>query len=117
MPISFKYSYPQTRVIVDAMERFIQHPSNPGVQQLTFSLYKNHNTAKILIGMTPSGAVLFVSKAYCGSISDRELFIVSGITDKLDMGDSVIVDKGFNVADILSAKGISLNVLPRKNSD
>ena len=44
MPNAFKDSYPTTRCIIDATEIFIQTPSNPQAQQLTFSSYKNHNT-------------------------------------------------------------------------
>ena len=73
-------------------------------QQLTFSLYKNHNTAKALAGITPCGTFSFISPLYGGSISDRQLFIESGLIDKLDTGDA---DRGFNIADLLSSKGDS----------
>ena len=117
MPPAFKNYYPNTRVILDATEIFIQRPSDPNSQQVTFSSYKNHNTAKALIGITPSGAVSFISKLYGGSISDRELFIESSILDKLDTGDSVMVDEGFNVADILDSRSMKLTIPPRKSSD
>ena len=70
MPKSFKESYPNTRCIIDATEIFIQQPSSPTAQQLTYSTYKNHNTLKALIGITPSGAISFISKLYGGCISD-----------------------------------------------
>ena len=37
---------------------------------MTFSNYKNTNTFKGLIGITPTGDVSFVSHLYSGSISD-----------------------------------------------
>ena len=37
MPIIFRTLYPKTRCIIDATEIFIQMPSNPIAQQLTFS--------------------------------------------------------------------------------
>lgn len=77
MPNQFKVQYPNTRIIIDATEIYIQRPSDPYAQQLTFSSYKNHNTAKALAGITPSGAFSFVSPLYGGSISDRELFVQS----------------------------------------
>ena len=49
MPSCFK-DYPTTRVVIDATETFIEQPSSPMTQQLTFSSYKNHNTFKALIG-------------------------------------------------------------------
>ena len=98
MPQSFKENYLTTRCIIDATEIFIQAPSNPQAQQLTFSSYKNHNT---LIVVTSSGAILFVSKLYGGNISDRQLTIKCGLLDHLESGDSVMADCGFTIADIL----------------
>lgn len=117
MPKEFKMFYPNTRVIIDATEIFIQRPSDPLTQQVTFSSYKNHNTAKALIGITPSGSVSFISRLYGGSISDRSLFLVSSILDKMDIGDSVMADRGFNIADILDVRGMKLNAPPRKSGE
>ena len=117
MPQCFKESYPSTRCIVDATEIFIQQPSSPVAQQLTFSSYKNHNTFKAIVGITPSGAVSFISDIYGGTISDRELTEKCGILQKLEPGDSVMADKGFTIADILEPIGVSLNIPPRKLQD
>ena len=73
MPKCFKEKYPHTRVIVDATEIFVEQPAVKELQQLTFSKDKNHNTFKGLIGISPSGAVMFISDLYSGSISDKEL--------------------------------------------
>ena len=54
MPSVFKDLYPTTRVIIDATEIFVEVPSLPELQQMTFSTYKNHNTFKALIGISPS---------------------------------------------------------------
>ena len=83
---------------------FIQRATDPNSQQLTFSSYKNHNTAKALAGNTPSGAFSFISPLYGGSISDRELFVTSLLMEKLESGDVIMADKGFNVADILEGQ-------------
>ena len=37
-----------------------------------FSSYKNHTTLKGLVGISPEGAITFVSQLYTESISDRE---------------------------------------------
>ena len=116
MPTQFKTLYPNTRIIIDATEIFIQRPTSPNAQQLTFSSSKNHNTAKALAGITPSGAFSFITPLYGGSISDRELFVTSGLLEKLEPGDAIMADKGFNIADILESRGISLNIPPRKNN-
>ena len=57
MPSSFK-DYPTTRIVIDATEIFIEQPSSLVDQQLMFSSYKNHNTLKAVIGITPSGAII-----------------------------------------------------------
>ena len=73
MPYQFENLYPSTRCIIDATEIYIQMPSNPSAQQLTFSSYKNYNTVKSLIAITPSGSISFVSDLYGGNISDKKL--------------------------------------------
>ena len=117
MPQAFKDIYPTTRCIIDATEIFIQTPSNPQAQQLTFSSYKNHNTLKSLVAITPSGGVCFVSKLYGGNISDRELTERCGILSLLEPGDSIMADRGFTIADLLELKGVALNIPPMKTSD
>ena len=112
MPESFKKEYPNTRIIIDATEFPVERPSSLLVQACTFSAYKNKNTVKVLIGVTPSGAISFVSEAYEGSISDRKLVEVSGLLDKLEPGDEVMADKGFTIHYLLIPRGIRLNIPP-----
>lgn len=109
MPQVFKDRYPTTRVIIDATEVFIQQPSLPELQQLTFSTYKNHNTYKGIIGISPSGAVTFVSRLYPGSTSDKELTCQSGLLSLLRHGDS---DRGFDITEDLASIGVRLNIPP-----
>ena len=94
MPKCFKERYPQTRVIIDATEIFVEQPALPELQQLTFSSYKNHNTYKGLIGISPTGAVIFVSDLYLGS---KELTNRSGLLDMLEKGDAIMDDRGFDI--------------------
>uniref|UniRef100_A0A1X7VAK3 DDE Tnp4 domain-containing protein n=1 Tax=Amphimedon queenslandica TaxID=400682 RepID=A0A1X7VAK3_AMPQE len=112
--LMLKMCYPNTRVIVGTTEIFMQRPSNHLTEQATFSSYKNHNTAKALVGITPSGSVSFISRLYRRSISDHSLFHESSILTKMDIGDSVMADRGFNVAEILDVRGMKLNAPPRK---
>ena len=53
---------------------------------MAFSSYKNHNTFKALVGISPDGAMTFVSSLYPGCISDKELTRKSGILDLLKKG-------------------------------
>lgn len=114
MPTCFRSMYPTTRCIIDATEIFIEMPANPSAQQLTFSNYKNHNTLKALIGITPSGVVSFISDLYGGNISDKKLTQLSGLLDLLESGDAIMADRGFTIDDILPP-GVTLNVPPRMN--
>ena len=103
VPQCFKDKYPFTRVIIDATEVFIEPIALPELQQLTFSTYKNTNTYKGLIGISQSGAVVFVSDLYPGCISDKELTRKCGILDMLDKGDTLMADRGFDIeADLIN---------------
>jgi hypothetical protein len=112
MPHIFKEKYPSTRVIIDATEVYVEQPAVPELQQLTFSNYKNHNTYKGLIGISPSGAIIFISSLYPGSISDKELTRRCGLLELLEKGDSVMADRGFDIQDDLALLGVKLNIPP-----
>ena len=81
-------------------------------RSLTSQQYKYTNTIKVLIGVTPSGAISFVSEAYEGSISDHKLVEVSGLWEKLQPGDEIMADKGFTIQDLLIPYGVRLNMPP-----
>ena len=73
MPESFKRTYPTTRCILDCTELFCQRPASLSTQSSLYSSYKHHVTYKGLVGISPSGAITFVSQLYPGSISDKEI--------------------------------------------
>jgi len=99
-----------TRVIVDGTEIPIQKPSNPVAQRATFSTYKNRNTIKTLIGSTPGGLISYISPAYGGSVSDRQIVERSGLPEACDAHDSVMADKGFNVQDLFAPHDVQVNI-------
>ena len=111
LPKSF-HKFSNVRVILDATEFFTEVPRNYEQQGNLYSSYKNHCTCKVLIGITPSGAISFVSDVYEGAISDKELFKKSKIIDKINPGDLVMVDRGFNVRDMLLEKGADIVIPP-----
>lgn len=112
MPECFRTLYPTTRVIIDCTEIYMQTPSSLLLQSQLYSSYKSNTTLKGLVGITPYGAVSFVSTLYSGAISDKEITRCSGILDLLENGDSVMADKGFDVEDLLLRKGVQLNIPP-----
>lgn len=117
MPPCFQTWYPTTRVIIDCTEFFIDTPSSLARQSASWSAYKNHNTVKCLIGIAPHGHATFVSPVYEGSISDRALTAVSGLLQKLETGDSIMADKGFDVQDLLVSIGVKLNIPPMRQGN
>ena len=112
MPEDFKKKYASTRVIIDCTEVRCQMPSSLHLNGEFFSNYKHHTTLKGLIGISPGGAVTFISQLYTGSISDREIVVRSGFLDlPFQENDSVMADKGFTIQDLLPL-GVSLNIPP-----
>lgn len=101
-----------TRVVIDCSELFIENTTDFRNQGNIFSSYKHHPTAKVLIGVAPSGGAVFISDCYEGSISDREIVIQSGFLDHMNANDLVLADRGFNIEDLLAEKGARLNIPP-----
>ncbi|GFX63173.1 THAP-type domain-containing protein [Trichonephila clavipes] len=108
MPPPFRMYCKNVRIIVDFTEIEVQKPSSPMEQQMTFSCYKNANTFKGMIGITPNKAISFISELFTGSISDKEVFIRSKLMDRLEPNDVVMADKGFLIANELEKIGCKL---------
>ena len=111
LPDCFK-KFPNTRVVLDCTEFFIQCPSSLVNQSITYSSYKSHNTFKLLVGISPTGAVIFLSKLWGGNASDKHIVKESGLLELLEAGDSIMADKGFNIEDLLDPLGVTLNMPP-----
>lgn len=111
MPVNFAEKFPSTRVILDATEIPIQKPSDVNSQSVTWSNYKHRNTIKAMIGVTPSGAVSYVSDAYGGSASDRMIIERSELLNKgmFEKGDSIMADRGIMVQDLFANNDVQVN--------
>jgi len=87
----------------------MEAPSQMDHKKIAYSSYKKNYTVKALIGCAPNGVPVFVSDLYGGSESDKSIVIQSKVLDKMEPGDLLLADKGFELYDILPA-GVSLNI-------
>lgn len=109
-PESFRENYPRTTCIIDCAETFIQRPTNLKSRGETYSNYKSHNTAKYMVGISPHGQIMFISKAFGGRASDKFIVEKSGFLDYLLPGDEVMADRGFTIDDLLFPRRVKLNI-------
>ena len=110
LPSLFKPRYSKCRVIIDCTEIFCERARNPTLRALTWSNYKHYNTIKILVGITPNGAISFVSKAFGGRASDKLITQQSGFLNLLEYGDLVLADRGFLIEEELASQGARLAI-------
>lgn len=99
LPAVFQPKYPLKRVILDCTELFVGKPSCFRAQSDTYSTYKSHNTAKGLVALALNGTLTFISDVYGGHCSDKIIAEHCGI---LEEGNSVMVDHGFEIQDLLA---------------
>ena len=72
-----KPGYSKVCHIIDCTEIYIETPSDPVSRAATCSEYKQYNTAKILVSVTPNDAFNLVSDEWGGRTSDVYLTIES----------------------------------------
>jgi DDE superfamily endonuclease len=65
-----------------------------------------------LVELTRNYPIVFVSDAYEGAISDKEIFIQSKLVELLQPGDMIMADRGFLIKDYLMDYNVSLNMPP-----
>lgn len=97
-------------IIIDCFEIFIQSASVLLAASQAWSQYKHHATIKYLIGISTTGAILFVSKGFGGRTSDKAITNRSGFLNFIQEGDFVLADKGFLIEDEISKKKASLRI-------
>ena len=98
--------------IIDCSEIFTETPKDHRLQRLLWSSYKHHNTLKFLIGVAPNSMIVFLSQAYCGSISDKEITMQSNYFDQIEPYCSIMADKGFIISKECTARRLNLIILP-----
>ena len=100
--------------IIDATEIFIETPHEHAAQKMTWSNYKHHNTAKLLVAIMPNSMITFVSRCYPGSISDKKITKDTEYLGTVPMHSLVMADKGFNIDEECLARNITLYKPPGK---
>ena len=70
----------------------------------TWSSYKHHNTVKLLMGITPQGAISFISKGWGGRVTDKHITEHCGVLNYILPGDVVLADRGFDIQDIVGSQ-------------
>ena len=111
LPKCFK-KYKNIRCIIDCTEVHVQSPGNFEAQGNQYSSYKGHTTYMFLVAIPPNGAILFVSDAYEGTISAKEIVRLSGFLDFLNPGDVVTADRGFFIKELLNERHLKLITPP-----
>ena len=102
-------AFENLRIVLDCTELMIQRASNLDARKKTFSNYKHHDTVKFLVGISPSLAVNYVSRAWGGRASDKHITMNSEeLIGQLNQGDSVMVDRGFTIGSDLKKMGVEL---------
>jgi len=110
LPECFRRHYRRVKCIIDCFEVFIERPVSLTARAITYSNYKKHNTAKVLIGIAPTGSITFISQAWGGRVSDKVITQQSGFLKRINPGDVVLADRGFNIHDELAIRGAKLEI-------
>ena len=114
VPPVFKDKFPRLTCIIDCFEIFIDSPNNLKARAQCYSNYKRHTTVKFLIGCNPLGAVVFLSRAWGGRVSDIELTRQSGFISHQfhHPGDQILADRGFTLQDDFASQCSAELILP-----
>lgn len=71
-PPAFKQLFPKMVIVIDCTEIEMERPSALNTQSACYSSYKSRPAMKVLVGITPSGVLSYVSELFLGSTSDQE---------------------------------------------
>ena len=107
--------FQDTVLLGDCTENWISSSENYDISSVTFSSYKNHDTGKTGIWITPYGSLVMCTDTYPGSITDNDLTSECGVLDMIkEKGTTVLTDKGFGIEDLCHSKGLLHNRPPLK---
>ena len=81
-----------------------------------FSNYKNTQTGKALIGISPHGSGILFSDIYSGSISDSEITEKSEAILYVENCHEIMSDRSFYIQKLCAVKGFMLNQPKQKEN-
>lgn len=113
IPLCFRGKYENVRCVLDCTEIPVATMKCINCCIACYSSYKGMRTVKFLIGITPAGLINFVSKAYSGKASDKQIFNDENVLGLLEpFKDELMVDKGFNIQQECLNYGVRLHIPP-----
>ena len=110
MPKSMTEKFSHVTCIIDCVEFKIAVPSSLVMHKVFYSSYKSHTTGKCLVGIVPGGGFSFISSVFPGSITDKEITVISGLLDPklFKCGDGLMADRKFTIKKCSDKFGIDL---------
>ena len=112
LPSCFRKLYPKVRCIIDCFECFTETPSGLDLAATLWSEYKHHYTFKVLVAITPNGAISYVSSCYGGRASDVFIVRNSGFLNMIEPYDEIMADRGFKIREDLMMHMATLCIPP-----
>lgn len=117
MPVVMK-PFKRLRVILDGASFRIQAPTNFQMQGNTYSEYKCDNVLVFIVGVSCHGSTIFCSDGFEGNMSDKKALLRStNFLERLEKGDCVMVDRGFEVTAELLQRGVHVIKPPNKSAN
>jgi hypothetical protein len=84
-------------LIIDGAEHEIYSFTDKRLSYVTFSGKKSYHTLTKLIGVSPTGEILFISKSYPGGMNDLNLVQMPDVLNTIAVSDEefILADRGF----------------------
>ena len=98
-----------TDLVIDTTEFKFQSASNFELNSLMFSNYKNTQTGKALVGISPHADGILFSEIFSGSISDSKITEECGTVHLVKREHEIMSDREFSIQELCASLGITLN--------
>ena len=95
--------------ILDYTDIELVTPKTTDLQQFIYSTCRSMNSFKALVGVASNGVIIFISKLYFGSTSDKIIVQKCRILSHFVAVNLILADKGFLIQNIVPA-GVSVNI-------